>query len=177
MGVVFDAGVGLLYLGFSLLLSRLSAEAANIRHDINLLWTNKFDRRACAALHACMHPARMHAPCTDRPAQSMHSCIAMPGGDRGCFYSDEFWPLPPLQAHDAPQPDGRECDAGAGQLDARAHQRPHQPRQGPDSLPRVGSCTLKYHAVLLQGFHCRSCVQPQALPSSEQARTDQFRRL
>jgi hypothetical protein len=32
------------YLGSSLLLSRLSAEAAKIRYDVNLLWTNKFDR-------------------------------------------------------------------------------------------------------------------------------------
>lgn len=54
--MVLDPGVGLLYLGFSLLLSRLSAEAANIRHDINLLWTNKFDR--CGAAMFCM-PACM----------------------------------------------------------------------------------------------------------------------
>ena len=33
-----------MYLGSSLLLSRLSAEAASIRHDTNLLWSNKYDR-------------------------------------------------------------------------------------------------------------------------------------
>ncbi|KAK9906545.1 hypothetical protein WJX75_003911 [Coccomyxa subellipsoidea] len=37
-------GLALVYLGSSLLLSRLSAEAAKIRYDVNLLWTNKFDR-------------------------------------------------------------------------------------------------------------------------------------
>ena len=40
-----------MYLGCSLLLSRLSAEAANIRHDTNLLWTNKYDRCAAGGLH------------------------------------------------------------------------------------------------------------------------------
>ncbi|EIE24148.1 hypothetical protein COCSUDRAFT_53240 [Coccomyxa subellipsoidea C-169] len=37
-------GLVLVYLGSTLLLSRLSAEAAKIRYDVNLLWTNKFDR-------------------------------------------------------------------------------------------------------------------------------------
>ena len=43
-----SAGLALMYLGASLLLSRCSAEAANIRADVNLLWTNKFDR--CGAV-------------------------------------------------------------------------------------------------------------------------------
>lgn len=37
-------GLGLIFLGALLLLSRLSAEAAKIRYDVHLLWTNKFDR-------------------------------------------------------------------------------------------------------------------------------------
>lgn len=40
------AGLLLVFLGVLLLLSRLSAEAAKIRYDLNLLWTNKFDRSA-----------------------------------------------------------------------------------------------------------------------------------
>lgn len=56
---VAAAGLALMYLGSSLLLSRLSAEAANIRYDVNLLWTNKFDRwvpphaRSCIAKCLC----------------------------------------------------------------------------------------------------------------------------
>ena len=46
------AGLFIAYLGGSLLLSRLSAEAAKIHYDSNLLWTNKLDRyRAPALLH------------------------------------------------------------------------------------------------------------------------------
>ena len=47
------AGLFIAYLGGSLLLSRLSAEAAKIRYDSNLLWTNKLDRyRAPARPHS-----------------------------------------------------------------------------------------------------------------------------
>jgi hypothetical protein len=37
------AGLFVLYLGSILLLSRLSAEGAKIRFDLNLLWSNRFD--------------------------------------------------------------------------------------------------------------------------------------
>ena len=48
------AGLALVFLGALLLLSRLSAEAAKIRYDVNLLWTNKFDRCSCFSLHICL---------------------------------------------------------------------------------------------------------------------------
>ena len=42
------AGLFIAYLGSSLLLARMSAEAAKVRYDSNLLWTNKLDR--CSTL-------------------------------------------------------------------------------------------------------------------------------
>ncbi len=54
------AGLALMYLGSSLLLSRLSAEAANIRSDVNLLWTNKFDRCGRADCDPPAGKASMH---------------------------------------------------------------------------------------------------------------------
>ena len=47
------AGLFIAYLGGSLLLSRLSAEAAKIHYDSNLLWTNKLDWYSAPAL---LHP-------------------------------------------------------------------------------------------------------------------------
>ena len=46
---VFDvvwlaAGLFIAYLGSSLLLARMSAEAAKVRYESHLLWTNKLDR-------------------------------------------------------------------------------------------------------------------------------------
>lgn len=37
-------GLFIAYLGSSLLLARMSAEAAKVRYDSSLLWTNKLDR-------------------------------------------------------------------------------------------------------------------------------------
>lgn len=69
----------------------------------------------------------------------------------------------PLQAHDAPQPDRRECDTGAGQLDARSHQCAYQLCQGSDSLPCVESAhALKYNVVLLGISLPLIMAQPQA---------------
>lgn len=38
------AGLFIAYLGSSLLLARMSAEAAKVRYESSLLWTNKLDR-------------------------------------------------------------------------------------------------------------------------------------
>ncbi len=50
-----SAGLALVFLGALLLLSRLAAEAAKIRYDVNLLWTNKFDRCSRFSLDRSYH--------------------------------------------------------------------------------------------------------------------------
>ena len=64
------AGLFIAYLGSSLLLARMAAEAAKVRYDSSLLWTNKLDRcgthKSPSHKHLALHVAgvneeHMHA--------------------------------------------------------------------------------------------------------------------
>ena len=50
-------GLFIAYLGSSLLLARMSAEAAKVRYESHLLWTNKLDR--------CGNPSPNVSSCSD----------------------------------------------------------------------------------------------------------------